>query len=531
LPTPLPATRSAPPRLEEDEEGGAFAARLAAAAGPAEAARFAVEPVAGLPGTVLIRAKPSSPTTPPPPPPVVVGAVVVSRAAGEAVLLGAPAFAPGVLATTAGLGPGEAVELRAVTAVKGGPPGLTRGCVLPDLATARAAAPVLLGVGTLLQARAALFAGPGRGPAVRLTHPVHPAPSGEDWAPPGRGAVVQHLASVAAAAALGVRPGAAVVLDCCAAPGAKATLLAAALRGGPGVVVALDKSRPRVARLAALAAETGVADVLVPVRADATRLWQLGDGERETRPDPRRAGETSTPTPPAPKAAARIARKAAMAAACGQRLSVKAAADAAAAGVEVAAEAAPSRARGSGGGGSAQPPPSPPSAAADAAAHALAAPGRFSHVLLDAPCSGLGLRPRLAQPLTAADVARAASYQRALLRQALAALAPGGTLVYSTCSLAPAENEAVVAAALASGMVDLVDAGPPGGEGPARLGGRGLVGRGPVVGSAGGGETEAWLPDEAAAGLVRRFWPGAATGQEGGDTIGFFMAKFVRRAE
>ncbi len=47
-------------------------------------------------------------------------------------------------------------------------------------------------------------------------------------------------------------------------------------------------------------------------------------------------------------------------------------------------------------------------------------------------------------------IERLADVQRAILWNAAARLRPGGTLVYSTCTLAPEENEAVVAAFLES---------------------------------------------------------------------------------
>ncbi len=94
-------------------------------------------------------------------------------------------------------------------------------------------------------------------------------------------------------------------------------------------------------------------------------------------------------------------------------------------------------------------------------------PGAYDRVLVDAPCSGEG-RFRLEDPESLADwkpakVKRLAALQERLLLSGLAALRPGGRLVYSTCTLSVRENERVVARALAraGGDVRLVPLPPP----------------------------------------------------------------------
>lgn len=75
--------------------------------------------------------------------------------------------------------------------------------------------------------------------------------------------------------------------------------------------------------------------------------------------------------------------------------------------------------------------------------------GKINRVLVDAPCSGLGtLRrsPDLKWRQTPQTVAAQAELQQAILNSAARLLKPGGRLVYATCSLLPAENEAVAAA-------------------------------------------------------------------------------------
>ncbi|CAH2032508.1 16S rRNA (cytosine(967)-C(5))-methyltransferase RsmB [Trichlorobacter ammonificans] len=72
----------------------------------------------------------------------------------------------------------------------------------------------------------------------------------------------------------------------------------------------------------------------------------------------------------------------------------------------------------------------------------------FDRILLDAPCSGLGVirrNPEAKWRLTPADIERCARRQRLLLSRVANLLAPGGSLVYATCSTAPEEDEQVVA--------------------------------------------------------------------------------------
>jgi 16S rRNA (cytosine967-C5)-methyltransferase len=79
--------------------------------------------------------------------------------------------------------------------------------------------------------------------------------------------------------------------------------------------------------------------------------------------------------------------------------------------------------------------------------------GLFDLILCDVPCSGTGTlsrNPEIRERLQPSDLARQATRQREILTAALARLAPGGLLLYSTCSLEPEENEQVVAAALAA---------------------------------------------------------------------------------
>jgi 16S rRNA (cytosine967-C5)-methyltransferase len=83
---------------------------------------------------------------------------------------------------------------------------------------------------------------------------------------------------------------------------------------------------------------------------------------------------------------------------------------------------------------------------------------RFDCVLVDAPCSGLGtLRrdPDIRWRRREEDLPALAEAQRRMLRHAAAVVAPGGRLVYATCSSEPEENEDV-AAGFAAAFPDFV---------------------------------------------------------------------------
>jgi 16S rRNA (cytosine967-C5)-methyltransferase len=72
---------------------------------------------------------------------------------------------------------------------------------------------------------------------------------------------------------------------------------------------------------------------------------------------------------------------------------------------------------------------------------------KFDRILIDAPCSNTGVLRRrvdLRWRVTPEEVLRLQQSQLDLLRSGAAMLKPGGTLVYSTCSLEPEENSVVL---------------------------------------------------------------------------------------
>lgn len=72
----------------------------------------------------------------------------------------------------------------------------------------------------------------------------------------------------------------------------------------------------------------------------------------------------------------------------------------------------------------------------------------FDQVLLDAPCSGSGTLslddPKMPRRFTSTLIERCVRTQEALLSKAMRLVKPGGTVVYSTCSVLREEDEEII---------------------------------------------------------------------------------------
>lgn len=79
--------------------------------------------------------------------------------------------------------------------------------------------------------------------------------------------------------------------------------------------------------------------------------------------------------------------------------------------------------------------------------------GLFQRILVDAPCSGLGVLRRRADARwnkSPEDIRQLTDLQKKILTNALSLLAPGGRLLYSTCTVEPEENRLLVEEVLAA---------------------------------------------------------------------------------
>ncbi len=126
----------------------------------------------------------------------------------------------------------------------------------------------------------------------------------------------------------------------------------------------------------------------------------------------------------------------------------------------------------------------------------------FDKILLDAPCMGNYAQDKdWFEKHYVKEFSRNMATQQGLIRAAILMLKKGGTLVYSTCSLEPEENEFIIDWALKTLPVMCVDTG-------LTVGVSGLT-------KAFGKELHRDIAK------TRRFWPGV--------TEGFFIAKLVKR--
>ncbi|XP_028289723.1 putative methyltransferase NSUN6 isoform X2 [Gouania willdenowi] len=140
----------------------------------------------------------------------------------------------------------------------------------------------------------------------------------------------------------------------------------------------------------------------------------------------------------------------------------------------------------------------------------------FDRVLLDAPCSGLGQRPNMSITWSLKEICSYQPLQRKLFHTAVRLLKKGGVLVYSTCTITLAENEEQVAWALHTFPRLTLQLQKP------HIGAEGMLGAG--------------LSSEQLH-LLQRFSPELSWDQTqttslpcraDGDTIGFFIAKFMK---
>lgn len=404
--------------------------------------------------------------------------VIVSRKCAEAVLRGAQIYVPGVLACSSHVEKGDtvavsvALEQREQDGKWG--TGITRGTVLQGLETDPhyiQRKGLYIGQGTTMMSRAGIFRAL-EGVAICMTNRVYDLPSfnnvleGEIF--------LQNLPSIIAAHALDPQEGERI-FDMCAAPGGKTTAIAMLMRD-QGEVVAADRSHNKVIDVQNLAAEMGLKCIVTykldalksvarKVVADVTDLNAAGEVASEISVQP---GETCATengnTPPSKQGKQRKKNGPGKNNYSGFRVE---------------------KSKGF-------------------------PPNSFDRVLLDAPCSALGLRPRLfAGEETLESLRNHGKYQRRMFDQAVQLVRPGGVIVYSTCTINPGENEAIVRYALDTyKFLSLAQQHP-------RIGGPGLVGHYEFS----DGYMERWLkPGEED--LVQRFDPSSS------DTIGFFIAKF-----
>ncbi|KAL0752906.1 hypothetical protein Bca101_090574 [Brassica carinata] len=410
--------------------------------------------------------------------------VLVSRKCAEAVLRGAQVYVPGVLACTAHVEKGDAVAVCVAMEQPGDDEGdwsvnMTRGTTLQDPFYCERRG-LYIGMGTTMLSRAGMFRVP-HGVAVDLSNRVFRLPSFHN---PQKGERI---------------------LDMCAAPGGKTTAIAI-LMNDEGVIVAADRSHNKVLDVQKLSAEMGLR-CITTCKLDALKSVCLPNAlsDSTTLVNGENIGSVTNHLSSNEEMASgrSEAEKSPELNLC---IHILASTEQPSGGDDVSeAEIRKNKGRLKNGRGRTQ------SQGGRAGKSQGFPPNSFDRVLLDAPCSALGLRPRLFAGLESViSLRNHGRYQRKMLDQAVQLVRIGGILVYSTCTINPSENEAVVRYALDKyKFLSLAPQHP-------RIGGPGLVGRCEFP----DGYVEEWLkPGEEE--MVQKFDPSSEL-----DTIGFFIAKF-----
>lgn len=395
--------------------------------------------------------------------------VIVGRLAGESMLKGANGYAPGILATTRGLKKGDkvAVSVGVEIDVQKKTYGVPRFSLLdPHIPLDDERFPdrrnLFLGIGDIQCERSEMTSN-SKGLVVTLSDRVFDLPSLGNGIMKGE-IMMQSLPSVIAVATLDPRPGSRV-LDMCASPGGK-TMAMAEIMENRGLIYALDRTHNKVKKVKDLADEFGIT-IVQALKGDATKAFSA-QGTMVIR------GASEHLNMDIDRQMNREERKRQV-----RKLH----------GID----------------------PRPQKAYVDILERGFQACS-FDYVLLDPPCSALGLRPRLMVQTSFHDLKKNASYQRMMIDAAVQLVRVGGFLVYSTCTINPLENEFNVRYLLDKfPCMELV-------KSDYHIGLPGLTG---VVSL--NGKSYALLREEEAP-LVQRFDPGGAL-----DTMGFFIAKFQRK--
>ncbi|WVZ93309.1 hypothetical protein U9M48_039298 [Paspalum notatum var. saurae] len=421
--------------------------------------------------------------------------VIVSRKCAESVLRGAQVYVPGVLACSSHVEKGDkiAVSVAIEQPVEGG------GWAVDAHYEERKG--LYIGQGIAAMSRAGIFR-VTHGVAVEMTERVYKLPSFNDVL---EGEIfLQNLPSIVAAHVLDPQPGERV-LDMCAAPGGKTTAIAILMRD-KGEVVALDRSHNKVMDILKLASEMDL-KCIKAYKLDALKSVRKTDEARDLGIADEHSEATDTMAEDLDPCHAIVDAKATDA---GEDTSttILQSDDQKTGAKRYVSKAdlrknlrrmknGPGRNNCSGG---------------RVEKSNGFFPNSFDRVLLDAPCSALGLRPRLfAGEETLESLKHHANYQRRMFDQAVKLVRPGGVIVYSTCTINPGENEALVRYALDTyKFLSLASQHP-------KVGGPGIVGSCDLFNKS---YSEEWLREDEAE-LVQRFDPSSPV-----DTIGFFIAKF-----